>query len=171
MKESPSLERFNGHGSTRNGSGVEAPSTPSSESSMRQRSFSDLPPLPPRNYNSQYRSDFHAKFSQPGPGRGQQGQAEQGGSHTNVARGQQGHSEQGSSRSNSRTNLSQDMDGSLLDLADELGDNEGRASSTSLHSGGSGSRRGHTDLGMGPGTGVALGHPQGVQNGGRSVSV
>lgn len=95
------------------------------------------PPLPPpRNYSSQYRSDFHARHSP---------------QHQSPARSRQNHpassrhsmSDHASNASNSRTNLSQEMDGSLLDLADELGG--GSHSSLSLHS--SSGRRSQTDLG------------------------
>lgn len=81
------------------------------------------PSLPPRNYNSQYRSEFHQ-------------QQHQQSSHQNQHGWRQSQSD--NSHTHSHTQLSQDMDGSLLDLADELGD--GRASSTSLHSSSAGRR-------------------------------
>ena len=126
------------------------------------------PSLPPRNYGSQYRSEFHAKQQQQhqhhSPARARQ-------SHTGDPASSRHHhhhhqqnpsparsrQSQTSNASNSRTNLSQDMDGSLLDLADELGG--GRASSTSLHS--SSGRRSQTDL---------AGYARDMPNGKYSVS-
>lgn len=111
------------------------------------RSNELVPVLPPRNYDSQYRNEYHSKTSYQ--------------HHQSPARARQSHSDH-SNASNSRTSLSQGMDGSLLDLADELGNS--RNSSASLHSG-SGGRRSQTDLGG------ALGYPRDMQNGKYSVSV
>lgn len=110
------------------------------------------PPLPPpRNYSSHYRSEFHSKQS---PARSRQTQ-------NDPASSQHSLSDHGASNaSNSRTNLSQDMDGSLMDLADELGG--GRTSSTSLHS--SSGRRSQTDVG------VASRYQRDMPNGKCSVS-
>jgi hypothetical protein len=103
------------------------------------------PPLPPpRNYGSHYRSEFHSK--QKHHHEWKQSQQHQGDVVGSFHHSLSDHG--ASNASNSQTNLSQDMDGSLLDLADELGD-RGRISSTSLHSGSS--RRSQTDLGVASG--------------------
>lgn len=116
------------------------------------------PPLPPpRNYSSHYRSEFHTK-----QGRSRQNPVDSSSSRQNqidLASSQHSLSDHRTSNaSNSRTNLSHDMDGSLLDLADELG---GRTSSSSLHS--SSGRRSQTDLS------VPYGHQRDLPSGKYSV--
>ena len=77
------------------------------------------PGLPPRNYNSQYRLRFHSAS----------GQLQSSPRHTmSSPRHTIHHSEQGSS--SNVGDLSQDMGGSLLDLADELGGENSPVSSS-----------------------------------------
>lgn len=143
---------------TRNGSRLPGEEEEGEEGSLTPGAAG--PTLPPRNYNSEYRNNFHHQQQPPRPHPNH--------THHHPQVYPQGHSDHGSS-SNSHVNLSQDMDGSLLDLADELGGAgggvEGRTSSTSLHSGSAGGRRSHTDLVTGQG------YPREMQNGNYKVSI